>query len=34
MKHKSKPTETSQVLTVFKKAMHHEDDSSHDKICD
>ena len=22
----SKPTETSQVLTVFKKAIHHEDD--------
>ena len=25
------PTETSQVLTVFNKAMHHEDDSSDDK---
>ena len=24
----SKPTETSQVLTVFNKAIHHEDDSS------
>ena len=27
----SKPTETSQVLTVFNKAIHHEDDSSDDK---
>ena len=27
----SKPTETSQVLTVFNKAIHHEDDSSNDK---
>ena len=27
----SKPTETSQVLTVFSKAIHHEDDSSDDK---
>ena len=25
------PTETSQVLTVFNKAVHHEDDSSDDK---
>ena len=25
------PTETSQVLTVFNKALHHEDDSSDDK---
>ena len=25
------PTETSQVLTVFDKAIHHEDDSSDDK---
>ena len=25
------PTETSQVLTVFNKAMHHEDDSSDHK---
>ena len=25
------PTETSQVLTVFNKAIHHEDDSSDDK---
>ena len=25
------PTETSQVLTIFNKAMHHEDDSSDDK---
>ena len=25
------PTETSQVLTVFSKAIHHEDDSSDDK---
>ena len=27
----SKPTETSQVLTVFNKATHHEDDSSDNK---
>ena len=27
----SKPTETSQVLTVFNKAIHHEDNSSEDK---
>ena len=27
----SKSTETSQVLTVFNKAIHHEDDSSDDK---
>ena len=27
----SKPTETSQVLTVFNKAIHHEDDSSDHK---
>ena len=27
----SKPTELSQVLTVFNKAIHHEDDSSDDK---
>ena len=27
----SKLTETSQVLTVFNKAIHHEDDSSDDK---
>ena len=27
----SKPTETSQVLTVFNKAIDHEDDSSDDK---
>ena len=27
----SKPTETSQVLTVFNKRIHHEDDSSEDK---
>ena len=27
----SKPTETSQVLTVFNKVIHHEDDSSDDK---
>ena len=27
----SKPVETSQVLTVFNKAIHHEDDSSDDK---
>ena len=26
----SKPTETSQVLTVFNKTIHHEDDSSDD----
>ena len=26
----SKPTETSQVLTVFNKRIHHEDDSSED----
>ena len=26
----SKPTETSQVLTVFHKRIHHEDDSSDD----
>ena len=25
------PVETSQVLTVFKHAIHHEDDASHDK---
>ena len=25
------PVETSQVLTVFNKAIHHEDDSSDDK---
>ena len=25
------PVETSQVLTVFNKAIHHEDDSSNDK---
>ena len=25
------PTETSQVLTVFNKGIHHEDDSSDDK---
>ena len=25
------PTETSQVLTVFNKAIHHEDGSSNDK---
>ena len=25
------PTETSQVLTVFNKVIHHEDDSSDDK---
>ena len=25
------PTETSQVLTVFNKAIHHEDDSLDDK---
>ena len=25
------PTETSQVLTVFNKTIHHEDDSSDDK---
>ena len=25
------PTETSQVLTVFNKAIHHEDDSSDDQ---
>ena len=25
------PTETSEVLTVFNKAIHHEDDSSDDK---
>ena len=30
----SKPTETSQVLTVFNKAIHHEDDSLDDKpVC-
>ena len=28
---KSIPAETSQVLTVFNKAIHHEDDSSDDK---
>ena len=28
---KSIPTETSQVLTVFNKTIHHEDDSSDDK---
>ena len=27
----SKPTETSQVLTIFNKTMNHEDDSSEDK---
>ena len=27
----SKPTETSQVLTVFNKTIHNEDDSSEDK---
>ena len=27
----SKPTETSQVLTVFNKTIHHEDDSPDDK---
>ena len=27
----SKPTETSQDLTVFNKTIHHEDDSSEDK---
>ena len=27
----SKPTETSQVLTVFNKTIHHEDDASEDK---
>ena len=27
----SKPTETSQVLTVFNHTIHHEDDSSEDK---
>ena len=27
----SKPIETSQVLTVFNKAIHHEDDSSDNK---
>ena len=27
----SKPTETSHVLTVLNKTMHHEDDSSEDK---
>ena len=27
----SKPTETSQVLTVFNKGIHHEHDSSDDK---
>ena len=27
----SKPTETSQALTVFNKAIHHEDDSPDDK---
>ena len=27
----SKPTETSQILTVFNKGIHHEDDSSDDK---
>ena len=26
------PTETSQVLTVFNKTIHHEDDSSYDKF--
>ena len=30
----SEPTETSQVLTTFNKAIHHEVDSSHEKICD
>ena len=28
----SKPTETSQVLTVFNKAIHHEDDSLNDNV--
>ena len=28
---KSIPVETSQILTVFNKAIHHEDDSSDDK---
>ena len=27
----SKPTDTSQVLTVFNKGIYHEDDSSDDK---
>ena len=27
----SKLTETSSVLTIFNKAIHHEDDSSNDK---
>ena len=27
----AKPTDTSQVLTVFNKGIHHEDDSSDDK---
>ena len=27
----SKPTETSELLTVFNKTIHHEDDSSEDK---
>ena len=30
----SKPTKTSQVLTVFHKAVHHQDDSSDNKISD
>ena len=30
-KEESKPTETSQDLTVFNKGIHHEDDSSDDK---
>ena len=29
---KSKPVETSQVLTIFKKMIHHEDDSSDDNL--
>ena len=28
---KSIPVETSQILTVFNKAIHHEDDASDDK---
>ena len=31
IREESKPTETSQVLTVFNKATHHVDDSSDDK---
>ena len=30
-KEESKPTETSQVLTIFNKTIHYEDDSSEDK---